>query len=167
MTRRSASGFHRPGRHCSQPSAKHSEASGESHEARAASYKEQLERGGFSCTRMLASNESVCFLAWPLSQAAIGIAYDCLVGALPSTHYAMPLFLMPHVAKLRLSIPHKLSNPSASRGGGGGGGGGREGRLRPGSSSGRATGKEEGKPVVCASYRPLPGLENRKQKVTK
>ena len=42
-----------------------------------------------SCMQMTASNEFICFLAWPLPETALGILCNCLVGALPHAHYAV------------------------------------------------------------------------------
>ena len=37
-------------------------------------------------------NELICFLVWPLPETAMGLLRDCLVGALPCTHYVIRLF---------------------------------------------------------------------------
>ena len=90
MPGRSTSGFHRPGRHrlhqarsavrCSA-----SRMKGELHPAK----KHFRILCVLSCIWMTASNEFIYFLVWPLPETAIGILCNCLVGALPYTHYVI------------------------------------------------------------------------------
>ena len=42
-----------------------------------------------SCIRMTDSDELICFLVWTIPETAMGILYNCFVGALPHTHYGV------------------------------------------------------------------------------
>ena len=94
MPRRSTSGFHQPGRHCwhqarSAVRCCASRMRAEMHPSKNRSYDGLRHLVPTFLLMNDSANELLCFLVWPLQRPQWVLACNCLVGALPYSHYVM------------------------------------------------------------------------------